>query len=107
MARPWSAGPVSLRKHHDPVKKVQQAEGGRDPEWKARVDRSEQTGERRPHDEAETEGGPDHPEAGGPPLRRGDVGDIGAGSGEAGGGDAGDHARDEEPGEARRDGMRT
>ena len=93
-----------FRQHEQAVEPVDQGQARRHPERQARIDAAEQTAERRADHESDAEGRADQAEVLRPFLRRGDVGDIGSGRGEAGGGDARDQPSDVEPAERRRRG---
>ena len=85
-----------------PIERIGKAQGRRGPERQARIDIAEQAAQRRAQHEAGAEGRADLAEHRGAPLRRRDVGDIGKGGRDAGRGDAGDHAADEQPDQRRR-----
>lgn len=90
-------------KNEEAVHCIGQAEHGGGPEGKAEIDVAEESANRRADDEAHTEGGGEIAELLGAFFGRSDVGDVGEGAGDVGGGDAGDDASDQEPFEGRRE----
>lgn len=85
----------------EPIESVDKREAAGGPEGKARVDVAEQATDGGAEDEAGSEGCVQHAKGGGAALARGDVGHVGHGGGDAGGGEAGDDASEEEPVECR------
>jgi len=84
-------------KNEETVHGVGQAEAGGGPKGKTEIDVAEKSAYGRPDDEAHAEGGSEVAELLGAFFGRSDIGNVGEGARDVGGGDAGDDASDEEP----------
>src|SRR5579859_1038781 len=104
---PGGLGAAFLRKRFGEDEKavhcIGQTKHGGGPEGKAQIDVAEKSADGGTDDEAQTEGGGEIAELLGAFFRRSDVGDVGEGAGNVGGGDAGNDAADEEPSEGGRE----
>jgi hypothetical protein len=88
--------------HEPAVQEVAQRQHRCGPERPAQVDAAEPAAEHRADDEAQAERRADQAERLRALVRRGDVGDVGIGGGEAGRGDRRDDPADEQPRQRRR-----
>jgi len=98
---PPLVGHQRLRQHEEPVQKIAQAEPCRHHERHPRAKAGQQPAQRRPNDEAHAEGRAHQAKILRSFFGRADVGDVGRGRGEAGPGDARQHAPHEQPGQRR------
>src|SRR5205814_7594373 len=83
--------------HEISVNRVGEAEKCRRPEGKAQIMVAEKSADGRADDESQAECGADESERLGAFIGRSDVGDIGEGGGNIGGGDAGNEAAHKKP----------
>ena len=91
-----------FRQDEKAIEPIGKAQAGGDPERQPRIDIAEHAAERRAQDEAGAERDADLAEHRRALVRRGDVGDIGKGGGDAGRGDARHQPADEQPPQRRR-----
>ena len=93
-----------FRQDQQAVEPVGESQACGDQERQAQVDLAQEAADARPDDEPDAEGRAEQAEGGGALLRRGDVGDVGARGGEAGGGDPVQRPADEQPRKRRSEG---
>src|SRR5712671_189568 len=91
-------------KNEEAVEGVGEAQRGGGPEREAEINVAEESADGRTDDESHAEGCGEIAELLGALFGRSDVGDVGEGAGNVGGGDPGNYAADEEPFEGGRQG---
>jgi hypothetical protein len=96
-------GAERLGQDEEAVHRRHQGHARGDEERQPQVDGAQHAAQRRADDEAEAPDRAEQTEARGPLLRRGHVGDVGGRHRKAGGGEARQHAADEQPRQVRRE----